>query len=188
MLSPALLMSTVKKPFTTASKFLKARRKSSVLGRACLVTILATAPLSKLKKLRHDVPIPYPSIARCGQPGCPSFRIQLWTVLGGRSSGGGRRIATCFNEDVYHSCPAGRAPPSSASQEASSSRWKEAMNSVWGFLPSFDFFAHPLLPRRRQDLKAVPSANMLEAELIPTVKKMRAAQTTSRTCPATSSY
>lgn len=168
------LVSTVKKPFATASKLLtKARRKS--LGAVSFFGEGNTHNNTTQKDIqasRHRPP-PVPLYNGNGD----GFDAQRSGFSYGLSMEDAAQVEAVVSRHASSEnvCTPVRLdqqllPP--ASQEASPSRWREAMQSAWGFLPSFEFFASSNAPADdSKDLTMTPYANMLEPEAIPTVKK-----------------
>ncbi|SOV09922.1 uncharacterized protein UDID_11328 [Ustilago sp. UG-2017a] len=168
------IVSTMKKPFATASKLLtKARQKS--------LTANATKPDSEPQPTKpaeaegeveaperpHPVPLYVPnegdapdlSAQRSGFSYGLSLEdaVQIEFVISPQSS----------HQDLQASSPLDALPPPST-QQVSASKWREAMHSVWGFLPSFAFSTSSETPDTNL---AMPSGNLLEAKAIPSVKK-----------------
>ncbi|TKY86109.1 hypothetical protein EX895_004934 [Sporisorium graminicola] len=164
------LISTVKKPFATASKLLtKARRKS--FGAWPISHIDTEDDNEAPQNLKRPHPVPLYDGAADGlaaQQSGFSYGLsmedaaQVEAVVSRHASR--EDITTPVRLEEQFSPP--------ASQEASSFRWREAMHSAWGFLPSFDFFASFSGPTEDdKEITASPSVNILEPEAIPTVKK-----------------
>lgn len=162
------LISTVKKPFTTASKLLtKARRKS--LG---AWTVRPDAHGDNEIQQQPQRPHPVPLYDGAGD-GLAAQRSGFSYGLSMEDAAQVEAVVSrnASREDVTTPVRLDEQFLPPASQEASSSRWREAMHSAWGFLPSFDFFAHSTGPTDDKELTASPSVNILEPEAIPTVKK-----------------
>ncbi|KAJ9478732.1 hypothetical protein PHBOTO_002248 [Pseudozyma hubeiensis] len=171
---PGLLISTVKKPFATASKLLTKARRKSVGAASAFADGNARAngaqqSQRELPQRPHPVPL-YKGAADglAAQQSGFSYGLsmedaaQVEAVVSRHASRDDVTTPVRLDDQFQ--------PP--ASQEAASSRWKEAMHSAWGFLPSFDFFASSTGPTDdAKEITANPSGNALEPEAIPTVKK-----------------
>ena len=170
------IVSTMRKPFATASKLLtKARRKS-----------MGTSPLrAQIAQNSDDAP-EAPSTAHQTHPPRP-HPVPLYAEggdeLAAQRSGFsyGMSMEDAAQVEAVVSRHTSQEDLNSAvqqdllqspSHEASSSRWREAMHSVWGFLPSFDFLASSAAPAEGPGYtRTLPSGNILEPEAIPSVKK-----------------
>ncbi|SJX66075.1 uncharacterized protein SRS1_13516 [Sporisorium reilianum f. sp. reilianum] len=163
------IISTVKKPFATASKLLtKARRKS--LG---AWPIRSDADGDNETQQLPQRPHPVPLYDGAGD-GLAAQRSGFSYGLSMEDAAQVDAVVSrhASREDVTTPVRLDEqfAPP--ASQQASSSRWREAMHSAWGFLPSFDFFASSTGPHGDdREITPSPSVNILEPEAIPTAKK-----------------
>ncbi|SNX83532.1 uncharacterized protein MEPE_02239 [Melanopsichium pennsylvanicum] len=168
------LVSTMKKPFTTASKYLtKARRKSMAPGpqpsEAAANRNVSEKPPATIGPTHPKRPHPVPTYNGVGdnlaaQRSGFSYGMsledaaQVEAVVSRHASQ--EDLGTVVQQDLLHS---------PGHEVSSSSRWREAMQSVWGFLPSVDFFASPSAPT--DHTRAVTSGNILEPEAIPSVIK-----------------
>lgn len=164
------IVSTMKKPFASASKFLTKTRRKSMGTTSQPPEHLETSQAG----LQDDPQRPHPTPLYAGGGGdhlaaqrsgfsyglSMEDAAQVEAVVSRHASQ--EELNTAVQQDLLQS----------PSHDAGSSRWKEAMQSVWGFLPSFDFFASSASPADgANQTKAITSANILEPELIPSVKK-----------------
>ncbi|SPO44717.1 uncharacterized protein PSANT_02403 [Moesziomyces antarcticus] len=167
------LVSTVMKPFTTASKLITKARRKSVGNNLELPASAAAASTDAAVQQGEEKPTRPHAV--------PLFRAggdELAAQRSGFSYGLSMEDAVQVEAVVSrHSSREDLSSPDRLAEElleprthaVSSSKWKEAMHSVWGFLPSFDFLASP--PPADASSKGTPSVNLLEAEAIPSVKK-----------------
>ncbi|GAC98734.1 hypothetical protein PHSY_006328 [Pseudozyma hubeiensis SY62] len=168
------LISTVKKPFATASKLItKARRKS--VGAASAFAD-GNAQANGAQQSQGEVPQrPHPvPLYKGAADGLAAQRSGFSYGLSMEDAAQVEAVVSrhASREDVTTPVRLDDQFQPPASQEATSSRWREAMHSAWGFLPSFDFFATSAGPTDDgKEVAANPSGNMLEPEAIPTVKK-----------------
>ncbi|SPO32251.1 uncharacterized protein UTRI_02808 [Ustilago trichophora] len=165
------LISTMKKPFATASKLLtKARRKSMGVSSQRPEVTSRTQEEEETSQGIPQRPHPVPLYAGGGddlaaQRSGFSYglsmedAVQVEAVVSRHASQEDLSPAV-LDEQLFS--------PQLASPEVTSSRWKETLHSVWGFLPSFPFSENP----NQSSSKAITSSNnILEPEAIPSVKK-----------------
>ena len=171
---PNVLISTVKKPFATASKLLvKARRKSFANALTAPVEAESTQGSQKTQQPAPPRPHPVP-LYDAAENGLAAQRSGFSYGLSMEDAAQVEAVVSrhASREDVTTPVRLDDQFSPPASQEASSSRWREAMHSAWGFLPSFDFFASSTASTDGgKGITASPLGNILEPEAIPTVKK-----------------
>ncbi|SPO25093.1 uncharacterized protein UTRI_02808_B [Ustilago trichophora] len=165
------IVSTIKKPFATASKLLtKARRKSMGVSSQVPEVASRTHEEDETERDIPQRPHPVPLYAAGGddlaaQRSGFSYglsmedAVQVEAVVSRQASQEDLSPAV-LDEQLF-------SPPA-ASPEVTSSRWKETLQSVWGFLPSFPFSESP---NQSSSKAIISSTNILEPEAIPSVKK-----------------
>lgn len=164
------LISTIKKPLASASKLLTkatARRKSvSANAQPPGATTERNAESAPPNGQAASRPHPVPLLESGGE----DLAAQRSGFSYGLSLEDAAQVeAVVSRQSTAHealSSPTDLLEPPST--EVSSSRWRETMHSVWGFLPSFDFFASS---SSSSEPAPSSSVNLLEAEAIPSVKK-----------------
>lgn len=170
------IVSTMKKPFTTASKFLTKARRRSVSASAAKAeespdpTTVTTQP----REEEEDGPQrPHPVPLYTASEGATDLRPQRSGFSYGLSLEDAVQVEAVVSrqssqQDLHATSPLD-ALPSPPAQQVSAPKWREAMHSVWGFLPSIIPSTSPQSPDEAHP--ALPSGNLLEAEAIPSVKK-----------------
>lgn len=165
------IVNTMKKPFATAFKLLtKVRPRSSISETASegVTTEKQTATQPGVPKRPHPVPH-YDrggdelAAQRSGFNYGMSLEdaAQVEAVVSRQSSQDNIGSEARLNEELIHQSLHQGGP--------SLFKWREAMHNVWGFLPSFDFFASSSAPIVAGS--NITGSNLLEPEAIPSVKK-----------------
>lgn len=155
------LVSTIKKPFNTASKLITKARRKSVAGppqnAESATDTDATAP---------ERPQPVPLFDGSGD-GIAASRSGFSYGMSLEDAAQVESIVSrqSTQQDLTALEPSSPGVPASG--------WKETMQSVWGFLPSFGFLGPSSIFGEAEASSKAPAAsvNLLEAELIPSITK-----------------